>query len=951
MAKSDFDVKTPMMKQYFDIKAENPGALVMFRLGDFYEFFGEDAQIAARELDIVLTGRDAGMEERIPMCGVPHHALEQYLSRLVQRGYRVCVCEQLEDPKSVKGIVKRGVVRIVTPGTAMEVGGSDEESTFIAALLHGEEEHWAMALCEVSTGQLRMAEFTGPGCLTELSGEIHRLKPKEILISENDYLTLTELIRQWTSEEKEGSVVTLRPGSAFARQAGQERLAKQFAPGSGTQTISQFSQEPGSRPLWLDYPLAGDCAAAILGYLEETQKTAPAQIRELELDQSANRLIMDPTTFRNLEITRNLRTYEKKGSLLDLLDETRTAFGARLLRSWLERPLVDQGAIEARLNAVESLHRDWSRRQELRRLLKDIYDMERLMTRVAYQRATPRELQALCQSFGVLPAIRRLVEELSQESPQSELARIYRELDELPDLHDRLAAALVDDIPNNWKEGGFIRPGYHPQADEYRNSAQNGRSWMLELEQKERENTGIKSLKVGFNKVFGYYFDVTKSNLSAVPDYFQRKQTLASGERFVTEELIRLEGLVLGAEEKMVALELELYQELLQFLTAALPRVQTTAAALAKLDVFQSLAELAAVRQYCRPEFQPASSSTIRIKDLRHPVVEQILDQDRFVPNDLLMDDSTSLFIITGPNMGGKSTYCRSVAIAFVMAQMGSFVPASKAKLPLRDRLFARVGASDDLRGGQSTFMMEMNEVAHILQHATQKSLVILDEVGRGTGTYDGLSVAWSVSQYLVSQIKAKTLFATHYLELTTLEEQYPAVKNLSLVVEEEGERIVFLHKILPGSANKSYGIHVARLAGLPEEVIQQASAKLEELEQAEVYQEEKSPLPWPAEGSQLYPGYLETAEEIHAAPPGVTLTKRTLAENSPKSQLALFAETAGTGGELGESAPANQGTKKPLKDKEWKAINELKKKNIMAMTPLEALNYLHKLQQSLHSS
>ncbi len=954
MAKSDFDVKTPMMKQYFDIKAENPGALVMFRLGDFYEFFGEDARIAARELDIVLTGRDAGMEERIPMCGIPHHALEQYLSRLVQRGYRVCVCEQLEDPRSVKGIVKRGVVRIVTPGTAMEVGGSDEESTFIAALLHGDEEHWAMALCEVSTGQLRMSEFSGPGCLTELSGEIYRLKPREILISENDYLTLTELIRQWTGEDKEGSIVTLRPGSAFARQAGQERLTKQFAPGSGTQITSQFA--PGfGRPLWLDYPLAGDCAAAILGYLEETQKTAPAQIRELELDQSANRLIMDPTTFRNLEITRNLRTYEKKGSLLDLLDETRTAFGARLLRSWLERPLVDQVAIEARLDAVELLNRDWSRRQELRRRLKDIYDMERLMTRVAYQRATPRELQALCQSFAALPAIRRLAEELSQESPQSELARISRELDELPDLHERLAAALVDDMPNNWKEGGFIRPGYHSQADEYRDSAQNGRSWMLELEQKEREKTGIKSLKVGFNKVFGYYFDVTKSNLSAVPDYFQRKQTLASGERYVTEELIRLEGLVLGAEEKMVALELELYQELLSFLTASLPRVQTTAAALAKLDVFQSLAELAAVRQYCRPQFQPAASSFIRIKDLRHPVVEQILDQDRFVPNDLIMDDGTNLFIITGPNMGGKSTYCRSVAIAFVMAQMGSFVPAAQAVLPLRDRLFARVGASDDLRGGQSTFMMEMNEVAHILQHATQKSLVILDEVGRGTGTYDGLSVAWSVSQYLVSHIKAKTLFATHYLELTTLEEQYPAVKNLSLVVEEEGERIVFLHKILPGSANKSYGIHVARLAGLPEEVIQQARGKLAELEQAEIYQEEKLPLPWPVENSRIYPGYLETAEEIHVAPPDGSFIKKGLAEEGRQAQLALFAEAGeAADGELGELGAASSTAgiaKKPLKEKEWKAINELKKKNIMAMTPIEALNYLHRLQQSLHTS
>ncbi|MDR0468951.1 MAG: DNA mismatch repair protein MutS, partial [Peptococcaceae bacterium] len=710
---TEFDVKTPMMKQYFDIKAENPGALVMFRLGDFYEFFGEDAQIASKELDIVLTGRDAGMEERMPMCGVPHHALEQYLGRLIQKGYRVCICEQLEDPRSVKGLVKRGVIRVVTPGTAMEAG-QEEESVFIAAILHGEGEHWAYALCEVSIGQLRISEFTGPDCLGEMSGEITRLAPKEILVSENDYLILTEYFPLWFGEEKDKGVVTLLPGTAFSREAGLARLEKQFPGGygsdmadgeigstdafgaagditsgiSGTAAPNATSKSNGTAPsrsdsmaigkadpVWLGYPLAGDCAGAILNYLDHTQKAAPAQIRSIEAERSSARLVLDPTTFRNLEITRNLRTYEKKGSLLDLMDKTRTAFGARLLRGWLEKPLVDRSAIEARLDAVESLHQDWSRRQEIRRSLNELYDMERLMTRVVYLRAVPRELQALRQSFEILPHIRKVLSEILTETGASgELYMIHEEIDELNDLFDRLTAALSDDIPNNWKEGGFIRPGYDPQADEYRDSAQNGRTWMLELERRERDNTGIKNLKIGYNKVFGYYFDVTKSNLASVPDHFQRKQTLASGERYVTEELIHLEGMVLGAEEKMTALEMDLYQELLAFLTNSLPRVQITAAALAKLDVFQSLAELAASGQYCRPQFQPAGCSAIRVKDLRHPVVEQIMDQDRFVPNDLAMDEDTSLYIITGPNMGGKSTYCRSVAIAFLMAQTGSFI-------------------------------------------------------------------------------------------------------------------------------------------------------------------------------------------------------------------------------------------------------------------------------------
>ena len=932
---SELTANTPMMKQYFAIKAENPGALIMFRLGDFYEFFGEDAKIASAELDIVLTGRDAGSEERMPMCGVPHHALDQYLSRLIAKGHKVCVCDQLEDPRLAKGIVKRGVTRVVTPGTAMDTQVRDE-SVFIAAVSVGPDNRKALAMCEVSTGKLRVMEFDGEDSLADLSGEITRTGPREILISENDYLSLSGYINIWVGDQRENSVITLRPASAFARENARARLDAQFGTLFG---------ENESKP-YIEHPLAGDCAGAILGYLDETQKALPNQIRELEWESGDDRLIMDITTFRNLEITKNLRTFEKKGSLLDLMDRTRTAFGARLLRGWLERPLADKNRIERRLDAVQSLYESWSLRQDLRDKLGKIYDMERLMTKVAYLRATPRDLLALKGSFELLPDISRTLGEIieSQSRGSGELSDILKRLDKLEDLHDTLSRAISEDIPGNWKEGGFIKAGYNREADEYVDNARNGRDRMLELERSEREKTGIKSLKIGYNKVFGYYFEVTKSNLSLVPDYFIRKQTLSTGERFVSEELTRLEGMVLGAEEKSVALELELFDELLAYLTKALPRVQASSNALATLDVFQSLAELAARENYCRPRILPAERSTVYIKDLRHPVVERILDESRFVPNDLNMDSDTSLFIITGPNMGGKSTFCRSAALAFVMAQVGSFVPAAKAEFPIRDQVFARVGASDDLRGGQSTFMMEMNEVARILSKATEKSLVILDEVGRGTGTYDGFSVAWAVSQYLVRKIKAKTLFATHFLELTELADIFPQVANLSIAVEEEGDKIVFLHKILKGSANKSYGVHVARLAGLPAEVIEDAGAKLRELEDKAPARLDLSLGAKPATMTESEPGALARTRPL----PAPDITGYTI--NSLNPQMSLFGGGDDSSGAMEESAPANErnGSGKGLSGNELDVIKELSGKNLSKTTPLEALNFLNRLQRKL---
>jgi len=890
---------SPMMKQYMKVKEDLPGTLVMFRLGDFYEFFGEDAEIASKELDIVLTGRNAGIEERMPMCGIPHHAVEQYLARLVQKGYRVAICEQMEDPKKAKGIVKREVVRIVTPGTAMEVAPVKQSANYMAAILRGDNQHWGLAVCEVSTGELKITQFDGPDALDNLSAEMLRIKPCEVLISENDYLGLDDLINKWTLDDQNTMAITLRSAEQFSRDKSLQLLN------------SQFPEQAKNQPVWLSYPLAGDCAAAILQYLAETQKAVPFHIRRIELDQPNQYLIMDPTTFRNLEITRNLRTFEKKGSLYDLLDNTCTAAGSRMLKEWIERPLTNKEAIEERLDAVEALVNSWSIRQDLRRLLNKVYDLERLMTRVTYKRAVPKELLSLKLSFAVIPEIKEKIKNLPE---CAELSRIQEDLDDLRDLHQLLDKAIVDDVPLNWKDGGFIKEGYNQQADEYRAAATNGRRWILELESKEKEKTGIKSLKIGFNKVFGYYFEVTKPNLPYVPAYFQRKQTLASGERFVTDDLIHLEGLVLGAEEKMLSLEMSLYDELLEIICQGLPRVQKTSQALARLDIYQSLAEIAVKNQYCRPMILNSAVQDIYFKNLRHPVVEQIMEQHQFVPNDLHLDVATNLLIITGPNMGGKSTYCRSAAVAVIMAQIGSFVSATKARIPIRDRVFARVGASDDLRGGQSTFMMEMKEVAHILKYATENSLVILDEVGRGTGTFDGLSVAWAVSEYLVNPLKTKALFATHYLELTSLADKHAEIQNRTLVVEEKGDDIVFLHKILPGSASKSYGVHVAMLAGLPETVIERSKAILATLEKEK---EEDSPV-----------------KERH---------------NVVENQLQLFFEDNSIYSPRNNKEQNKQKTDEvKLNNIEKEIIKEIKEKDLANITPLESLNYLYSLQKLL---
>lgn len=811
------------MRQYMQIKNQNPDTILFFRLGDFYEMFGPDALLASRELEITLTGRDAGMENRVPMCGVPYHAAENYINKLVQKGYKVAICEQLEDPKLCKGIVKRDIIRVITPGTSVDPQiFNSPASSYLAALVY-HHAIWGLAACDVSTGEFWVSEFHDPQDQNILRDELCRLNPAEILIPDGD-LRLKQTILRILDKP----LITSYKSEAFLYQRACQNILDHFRIATLETCDCHNLQQ------------AIESAGAVLSYLLETQKTPPKQLQGLKHYYPQDCLMLDATTFRNLEITRTLRANDKKGSLLEILDKTKTAPGSRMLRLWLERPLTDKTVLEERYLAVDVLMENWSQRQNLRGHLEGVYDLERLMTRILYNRALPKELISFKNSLGLLPKIK---EGMGFLEGSEYIKRLTAELDTLDDVYAQLDQALEDDPPYHVKDGGVIKTGYHPEIDKLREASRHGKEWIARLETQEKENTGIKSLKVGFNKVFGYYFEVTKANLSAVPAYFQRKQTLANGERYVTEELIRLENQVLGAEEKLLALEEEVYQQTLRELGTKAERVQKTTYRLAQFDVLQGLAEAAVQNSYTRPQLLDKEANVLNFEALRHPVVEKLAPELSFVPNDLQMPAETNLFIITGPNMGGKSTFCRSVALAVIMAQAGSFVPAKRAEISLRDRVFARVGASDDLRSGQSTFMVEMNEVANILRHATGNSLVILDEVGRGTSTYDGLSVAWAVSEYLVKTAATKTLFATHYHELTQLEHLLSGIQNLSASVSEKGEEIILLHKIVSGPADKSYGIHVGRLAGLPGSVLQRAKEILHVLERESLDKDVRSDL------------------------------------------------------------------------------------------------------------
>ena len=807
---------TPMMKQYLEIKKDNPDSILFFRLGDFYEMFAEDARTASRELDLTLTSRDKdpnkAPEEKVPMCGIPYHASESYIARLIAKGYKVAICEQMEDPAKAKGLVKRDIIRVVTPGTVIDAACLDDRSGNFICGIYLDENGAGVAFCELSTGKAHLTAFSGKDRLEHVINELGRFDPAEAILNE-----------QACAET--ALVETLRGRfSCRVEQGG----ARRFQYKEAEQSIrAQFGEEALSR-LPAGNPAAVLALGGLLHYLYETQKTDLSHLNDLDYYEQGRFMELDLTARRNLELTQTLRSKEKKGSLLWVLDKTRTPMGARCLRGWLERPLLSVTAIRRRNAAVAALVEDTIAREELSAAMAGLGDMERLIGRIVYGTAGGRDLASLRAAVEKLPAVRAQASRLKDRCLEELTAR----LDTLDDIGAGIAAAICDEPPFSVREGGFIRDGYDPEVDRLRHILKGGKGIMAEMEAKEKERTGIRTLKIGYNKVFGYYIEVSNSFKDQVPETYIRKQTLVNGERYITQELKDLEHQILTASERVVALEYELFSRLRETVAAAAQRIQRTAAAVAELDALVSFAVVAVRNRYCRPEVD--ESGVIEIREGRHPVVEKVLKDSLFVPNDTFMGEKEArVDIITGPNMAGKSTYMRQVALMVLMAQMGSFVPAKYARIGVVDRIFTRIGASDDLSAGQSTFMVEMTEVADLLHHATKDSLLILDEIGRGTSTFDGMSIARAVLEYCADRrlLGAKTLFATHYHELTELEGTLPGAVNHSIAVKTRGEEITFLRKIVPGGADRSYGIEVAKLAGLPDKVVRRAREVLRELE------------------------------------------------------------------------------------------------------------------------
>ncbi len=806
---------TPMMRQYLELKEKYSDCLLFFRLGDFYEMFFDDAKTAARELELVLTGRDCGLEERAPMCGVPYHSVDVYINRLIEKGYKVAICEQMEDPALAKGLVERDVIRIITPGTVIEERMLDEGRNNYIVSIHMDGGRIGFAYADVSTGGFFACELEGERALTQLTDELARLQPTQIIAGEGLFLQpllCKRLSSQYYLERYQDR--------AFQTAAARERLLRHFHVAS----LQGFGCE--------GLPAAVSAAGALMQYLEETQKNALSHIHTLRMLNRSSYMNLDAATRRNLELTQPLQHGgSRKNTLLYLLDRTKTAMGSRLLRDWIDRPLQNAGAIVRRQEAVAALAADMPARRSLQEQLAGVYDIERLCSRIVYGSINGRDCIALRNSLRAIPAVQQLLQALAADPLREDAAA----LDPMEDIAALLAAAIAEEPPAGVKDGGVIRDGYNSEVDQLRAIQHGSRQWLADFEAAERERTGIRNLRVGYNRVFGYYIEITKSNLSQAPYEYERKQTLANAERFITPELKQMEEKILGAGERLIALEYELFQAVREALLAVTDRLQHNAALIARLDVYQSFAEVAVSNRYCRPHIR--EDGVIRIVDGRHPVVERTL-REEFVPNDVQLDNAENrLLIITGPNMAGKSTYMRQVALITLMAHIGSFVPAREAEIALVDRIFTRVGASDDLSAGQSTFMVEMSEVANILNNATAQSLLILDEIGRGTSTFDGLSIAWSVLEHIADPALcgAKTLFATHYHELTELEGKLPGVKNYRVTVKEMGEDILFLRRIVRGGADRSFGIQVARLAGLPEAVLARARQILADLESADI--------------------------------------------------------------------------------------------------------------------
>lgn len=805
---------TPMMQQYMETKKDYQDCILFYRLGDFYEMFFEDALTASKELEITLTGRNCGLEEKAPLCGVPFHAVESYLNKLVSKGYKVAICEQVEDPKLAKGLVKREVVRIVTPGTNLNTQAMDEtKNNFLMCIVYLED-RYGVSVADVTTGDYYVTELDSE---RKLMDELARFSPTEIICNEPFYMSGIDLE---DLKNRLNIVIYSLEAWYFSDETAKGILLEHFK-------INNLNGLGLS-----DYECGTIAAGALLKYLYETQKNSLSHMSRLQLYSTGKYMIIDSSTRRNLELVETLREKQKRGSLLWVLDKTRTAMGARTLRNFVEQPLIHKNEIEARLNAIEELNSQAMNREELREYLSPIYDMERLTSCITYQTANPRDLIALKSSLSMLPHLKTLLGEFHSE----ELTRLCGELDTLSDLYELIEASILDEPPISVRDGNILKEGFHEEVDKLRHAKTEGKTWLMELGAKEREKTGIKNLRIKYNKVFGYYLEVTNSYQNLVPDYYTRKQTLANAERYITPELKELEDMILGAEDRLVSLEYELYREVREKIAGEVLRIQKTAKAVACIDVFTSLALVAERNGYCRPQI--TENGVIDIKNGRHPVVEQMISNDMFIANDTYLDNNKNrISIITGPNMAGKSTYMRQTALIVLMAQIGSFVPATEAVIGIVDRIFTRVGASDDLASGQSTFMVEMTEVANILRNATQNSLLVLDEIGRGTSTFDGLSIAWAVVEHISNPrlLGAKTLFATHYHELTELEGKLSNVNNYCIAVKEKGDDIVFLRKIVPGGADRSYGIQVAKLAGVPESVIERAKVIADELSQNDI--------------------------------------------------------------------------------------------------------------------
>ena len=876
------DTLSPMMVHYCQTKCSYKDSILFYRLGDFYEMFFEDAKIVSRELELTLTGKDCGLSERAPMCGIPYHAAETYINRLIDKGYKVAICEQVEDPKTAKGIVKREVTRVVTPGTNLNMQELDEGKNNYLMAIVCVGDHFGVSTADITTGDCYVTEIDEE---RKLWDEINKFLPAEIIC--NDAFLVSGVDVDDLRNRLHISVFALESwyfGDDLCKQTLLEHFKISSLEGLGL----------------ADYDSGVIAAGSLFRYLLDTQKNTMEHMNKIIPYTTDRYMVIDSSSRRNLELVETLREKQKRGSLLWVLDKTKTAMGARMLRSFVEQPLIDADAINERLDAVTELNMQAMLREEIREYLNPVYDLERLVSRISYRSANPRDLLAFKMSLEMIPHIKNLLANFT--SPL--LVRINEQMDGLEDLYRLLEASITEDPPLAVKEGGIIREGYNEQVDTYRNSKTQGKSWLAQLEAEEKEKTGIRNLKIKYNKVFGYYLEVTNSFKDLVPEYYTRKQTLTNAERYITPKLKELEDMILGAEDKLFALEYDLFCQVREELAAQIPRIQETAKAIAQLDVNASLSVVAQRNNYVRPTVN--TKGVIDIKNGRHPVVEKMINNDMFIANDTYLDNgSKRVSVITGPNMAGKSTYMRQTALIVLMAQIGSFVPAEKAKIGVVDRIFTRVGASDDLASGQSTFMVEMTEVANILRNATAKSLLILDEIGRGTSTFDGLSIAWAVIEHISNTklLGAKTLFATHYHELTELEGKIPGVNNYCIAVKERGDDIVFLRKIVKGGADKSYGIQVAKLAGVPDSVLDRAKELVDEL--------------------------------VHT---DITSTFKDLAENSRKTkpkavhydevdleQISLF---------------------DTVQDQD--IIEELKNLDITMLTPMDAMNTLYRLQNKL---